>query len=89
MQDLKETLAQELDFVNEGRNGEKCFQDLKCFPYIYVPKIYWDKTSKVRTARELCKLQEIASLLALLRLAYPKLCAVVLSINFNETGITS
>ena len=46
-QDMKSTLAQELDFENEARNGERCIVDLMHFPYVYVPKIYWDFTSKV------------------------------------------
>ena len=40
-------MAQELDFENEGLNGERCARDLKHLPYIHVPAIYWDKTSKV------------------------------------------
>ncbi|ESO07220.1 hypothetical protein HELRODRAFT_76709, partial [Helobdella robusta] len=46
LQDLKGTLAKELDFENEGRNGERCRQDLKHFKFIYVPKVYWMYTSK-------------------------------------------
>lgn len=37
----------ELDFQNEGRNGEKCAKDLKRFEYVYVPKVYWNLSSKV------------------------------------------
>ena len=47
LKDLKQTLAQELDFINEGQNGERCYRELKHFPFIYVPKILWNKTSKV------------------------------------------
>ncbi|XP_060245188.1 uncharacterized aarF domain-containing protein kinase 5 isoform X3 [Meriones unguiculatus] len=47
LQDLKGTLAQELDFENEGRNAERCAQELKHFHYIVVPRVYWDKSSKV------------------------------------------
>lgn len=46
-QDLKGTLAQELDFENEGRNAERCAQELKHFPYVTVPQVHWDKCSKV------------------------------------------
>jgi len=45
---LKGTLAQELDFENEGRNGERCARELKQLKYIYVPRIHWGKTSKVK-----------------------------------------
>ena len=46
-QDLKHTLALELDFENEAKNAERCARDMKCFSYIYVPKVHWDKTTKV------------------------------------------
>ncbi|XP_078542566.1 putative aarF domain-containing protein kinase 5 isoform X1 [Lissotriton helveticus] len=46
LKDLKGTLAQELDFENEGHNSERCAKDLKGFQYILIPKVYWKKTSK-------------------------------------------
>lgn len=46
LDDLKETLKQELDFVNEGRNGERCADELKHLSYVYVPEIHWDFTTK-------------------------------------------
>ncbi|GFN79229.1 AARF domain containing protein kinase [Plakobranchus ocellatus] len=46
LQDLKQTLRQELDFENEGKNGERCSRDLSHLKFIYVPKIHWDLTSK-------------------------------------------
>jgi len=46
-QDLKSTLAQELDFENEGRNGERCARELRSLSYIRVPVIFWHNTSKV------------------------------------------
>lgn len=45
--DMEETMRQELDFVNEGLNGEKCARDLQHLRYIYVPKVHWDLTSSV------------------------------------------
>ena len=47
-QDLRETLEQELDFLHEGHNGERCRDELKGLPYIHVPKVYWGHCSKVR-----------------------------------------
>lgn len=47
MQDLKETLCKELDFINEGHNGERCAKELSTLPYVYVPRVAWDLTSKV------------------------------------------
>jgi len=46
-QDLKSTLAQELDFENEGRNGERCARELHSLSYIRVPVVFWQNTSKV------------------------------------------
>lgn len=37
LQDLKGTLAQELDFENEGRNAERCAQELKHFTTLWSP----------------------------------------------------
>ncbi|XP_025154045.1 uncharacterized aarF domain-containing protein kinase 5 isoform X2 [Harpegnathos saltator] len=44
--DVFEALAKELDFEREGKNGEQCAKDLKKYEYAYVPKIYWDLSSK-------------------------------------------
>ncbi|KAK4310372.1 hypothetical protein Pmani_018065 [Petrolisthes manimaculis] len=46
MKDLKGTLEQEMDFLNEGKNSERCAQELAHFPFVYVPKVYWDLSSK-------------------------------------------
>ncbi|TFJ97936.1 TYRO protein tyrosine kinase-binding protein [Platysternon megacephalum] len=67
LKDLKETLAQELDFENEGRNAERCARDLRHFPYVVVPKVHWDKCSKrVLTADyyEGCKINDVKSIKA-------------------------
>lgn len=47
LNDLKDNLKQELDFILEGKNAERCANDLKKLKYVYVPKIYWDLTSTV------------------------------------------
>ncbi|CAM4492166.1 unnamed protein product [Lepidochelys olivacea] len=67
LKDLKGTLAQELDFENEGRNAERCAEDLRHFPYVVVPKVHWDKCSKrVLTADycEGCKINNVESIRA-------------------------
>ncbi|XP_042223896.1 uncharacterized aarF domain-containing protein kinase 5-like isoform X1 [Homarus americanus] len=46
MKDLKGTLEQELDFINEGHNSERCAKDLSNFSFVYVPKVHWDLCSK-------------------------------------------
>lgn len=48
LQDLKGTLAQELDFENEAKNSERCAEELKHFSFVTVPKVFWEQTSKVR-----------------------------------------
>ena len=57
MQDIQATLRQELDFVHEGHNGERCADELKHLSYVYVPKIHWDLTTKVRVVTGLDKKQ--------------------------------
>lgn len=46
-QDLKGTLQQELDFLNEGKNSERCAKDLAGLPYVYIPQVHWNLCSKV------------------------------------------
>ncbi|PSN37377.1 hypothetical protein C0J52_14289 [Blattella germanica] len=63
--ELRDTLIQELDFINEGKNGERCARDLSKFPFVYVPKIVWDLTTKrILTAEfiEATKVSEVKSL---------------------------
>ncbi|XP_062865336.1 uncharacterized aarF domain-containing protein kinase 5 [Trichomycterus rosablanca] len=65
LKDLKGTLAQELDFKNEGRNSERCARELQHFKFIVVPKVFWDLTSKrVLTAQfcEGCKINDVEEL---------------------------
>ncbi|XP_071552106.1 uncharacterized aarF domain-containing protein kinase 5 isoform X4 [Panulirus ornatus] len=65
MKDLKGTLEQEMDFLNEGRNSERCAQDLSKFPFVYVPKVHWDLCSKrVLTAEYIhgFKISDVASI---------------------------
>lgn len=48
--DLKDNLKQELDFVNEGKNAERCAKDLQHLNFVYVPEVLWDYCSKVGIA---------------------------------------
>ncbi|XP_047663771.1 uncharacterized aarF domain-containing protein kinase 5 isoform X2 [Tachysurus fulvidraco] len=54
LKDLKGTLAQELDFENEGRNSERCAEELKHFKFVVVPKVFWDLTSKRVLTAQFC-----------------------------------
>lgn len=46
MEELFDTLAQELDFEIEGKNAERCAENVKQHTYVHVPKVYWDLTTK-------------------------------------------
>lgn len=54
LKDLKESLRQELDFVNEGKNAERCREDLKHLGFVYVPEVFWSYCSKVGHRIETC-----------------------------------
>ena len=56
---MKGTLAQELDFINEGKNSERCQNDLKHLGYVYVPKVLWNLTSTV--SMDLCSFCNLGS----------------------------
>lgn len=46
LKSLQSNLIQEMDFVNEARNSEKCAENLKKFKFVKVPVVYWDLTTK-------------------------------------------
>ncbi|XP_069674416.1 uncharacterized aarF domain-containing protein kinase 5 [Periplaneta americana] len=65
LQDMRETLEQELDFMNEGKNSERCARDLNKFRFVYVPQVLWDLcTKRVLTTEfvEGIKVNEVGSL---------------------------
>lgn len=39
---------QELDFVHEGKNAERCAADMAKFDYIHVPQVHWNLTTTVK-----------------------------------------
>ena len=47
LKDVRKNLVQELNFVNEGKNLERCANDLKAFSFVYIPKVYWSLTTTV------------------------------------------
>ncbi|XP_061404299.1 uncharacterized aarF domain-containing protein kinase 5-like isoform X1 [Lethenteron reissneri] len=66
LKDLKSTLAQELDFENEGRNSERCARELAHLEYVTVPKVYWAFTSKRVLTADFClgcKVNDVDSIL--------------------------
>lgn len=48
LEELQENLLFELDFLHEGQNLEKCKRDLAKFDFVYIPKVHWDLSSKVK-----------------------------------------
>lgn len=65
---VRKNLEQELDFVNEGQNAERCAADLKRLPFVYVPKVNWKLTTKrVYTTEfiDACKASEVDEIKAM------------------------
>ena len=46
LDELKETIYKELDFINEASNSKRCFNELKHLGFIYVPKVFDNLTTK-------------------------------------------
>ncbi|XP_005180262.3 uncharacterized aarF domain-containing protein kinase 5 [Musca domestica] len=44
LRDVKKNLVQELNFINEGKNVERCAKDLKILKFVHIPKVYWTHT---------------------------------------------
>lgn len=49
VRDLQDNLREELDFIHEGKNSERCAEDLKKHDSIYVPKVLWEYTNEVNS----------------------------------------
>jgi len=65
VEELSRTLEQELDYTQEGRNGERLKHILRDNPQVYVPRIYWVyTTSRVLTVEyvEAWKLKDLAQM---------------------------
>jgi aarF domain-containing kinase len=54
-EETRKNLPVELDFVNEGKNAEKVAGYLKKFPFVKIPKIYWQYTSDRVLTMEYCE----------------------------------
>ncbi|XP_069812966.1 uncharacterized aarF domain-containing protein kinase 5 isoform X1 [Dendropsophus ebraccatus] len=62
LKDLKQTLAQELDFQNEGENAERCARDLQRLPYVLIPRVHWGYTSKRVLTADYCEGCKVSSM---------------------------
>jgi aarF domain-containing kinase len=54
IQELRGTLEQELDFLHEGQNSERCAKELRHLPFIYVPEVLWSLSTKRVLTMEFC-----------------------------------
>ncbi|XP_074414814.1 putative aarF domain-containing protein kinase 5 isoform X3 [Zonotrichia albicollis] len=55
LQELKGTLALELDFENEARNSERCGRDLGHLRGVRVPRVHWGHCSKRVLTADFCE----------------------------------
>jgi len=55
IEEIKRNLPLELDFYNEGKNCEMLGRMLSKFPFLKVPEIHWDLTTKRLLAMEFCE----------------------------------
>ncbi|XP_077637828.1 putative aarF domain-containing protein kinase 5 [Lonchura striata] len=62
LQELKGTLALELDFENEARNSERCGRDLRHLRGVTVPRVHWGHCSKRVLTADFCEGCKITNL---------------------------
>ena len=65
VEEFAHTLSGELDFVREGRNAERFRRNFADFPYLYIPRVYWERsTRRVLTLERVrgIKIDDIAGL---------------------------
>ncbi|XP_072781214.1 uncharacterized aarF domain-containing protein kinase 5 isoform X2 [Taeniopygia guttata] len=62
LQELKATLALELDFENEARNSERCQRDLRHLRGVTVPRVHWGHCSKRVLTADFCEGTKITNL---------------------------
>ncbi|XP_035784722.1 uncharacterized aarF domain-containing protein kinase 5-like [Anopheles albimanus] len=68
VEDLQGSLREELDFVHEAKNAERCAKDLQHYDAVYVPKIHWELTNERILTTEFidgCKISDRRSIEAL------------------------
>ncbi|XP_013106912.2 uncharacterized aarF domain-containing protein kinase 5 [Stomoxys calcitrans] len=46
LRDVKNNLVQELNFIKEGQNVERCARDLRLLKFVHIPKVYWTHTKR-------------------------------------------
>ncbi|XP_017081306.1 uncharacterized aarF domain-containing protein kinase 5 [Drosophila eugracilis] len=82
LNDLRKNLVLELNFLQEGRNAERCATDMKKFKYVHVPKVYWSHTkTRVLTLEWMdgCKINDLKTI------EREKLCLKDIDVKLFET----
>lgn len=46
IEEFENTIFTEMDYTQEGRNAQRFANNLRDNPFIYIPKVYWEYTSK-------------------------------------------
>lgn len=46
LQEFSRSLYEEIDYLHEGQNAERFAANFKDYPGVYVPRIYWDTTTR-------------------------------------------
>lgn len=84
--DLRDSIPQELDFVHEGRNAERVARNFDGRPGVIVPRIYWEYTSRRVLVMEFIHGFKITDTAALEDSGVDKkaLCRLFLSIYFEQ-----
>lgn len=68
LKDVRKNLVQELNFINEGKNLERCANDLKTFKFVHIPKVFWPMTTTVSFGKNNAKFyKEINKMFMFLR----------------------
>ncbi|KAH8239984.1 hypothetical protein KR032_010015, partial [Drosophila birchii] len=67
LNDLRKNLVQEMNFLQEAKNAERCAKDMKKFNFVCVPKVYWAHTkTRVLTLEWMdgCKISDLKTIAA-------------------------
>ncbi|XP_055346597.1 uncharacterized aarF domain-containing protein kinase 5-like [Paramacrobiotus metropolitanus] len=66
LQELKDRLAEELNFLHEAQNADHCAYDLQELPFVYVPKVRYDLTTERILTNDFvdnaCRITEVAAI---------------------------
>jgi len=55
VEEFSRSIRRELDYMREGRNAERFRKNFKAVDYVYIPKVFWDFTTKSILTMEFVK----------------------------------